>query len=162
MSCLSSMKKTEIREALIISFIWFSPWLWNIPDFSLSLCASSTKSASKEFSRAVTKLPEERKRDLISVIFIRSSFASSAVYTFLGAEFLETYAAVIPFLTASARRFTASTLFPVPGPPSITKTCFESDAFTRFTHAMMFSKKTFWSSSMTNSLLPLIILVSTS
>ena len=35
------------RQELIISFIWFSPKFWNIPDLAFNLWASSTIKASK-------------------------------------------------------------------------------------------------------------------
>ena len=79
-----------------------------------------------------------------------------------GAWFLVTYTADVPSEMRSARRLTASTVFPVPGPPLTTMVLFLPPLTAFLAESMIPSNTIFCESIMTNSRFPFIIDESTS
>ena len=103
------------------------------------------------FDSESIKAPEPPNRLFISVFFFVPDNLTE--YTSLGAEFLDIYFANKPSFVNLTSKFIATTLLPVPGPPSTIRTCFLFGlAFLAIAKAL--SKTTFWSSIITNSSFP--------
>jgi hypothetical protein len=103
------------------------------------------------FASALVKLPELLKR-FEYFVFVMTP-VSLLSKTARGAAFLVTYMVTSCSFVHSTRRFTATTDFPVPGPPSTMSTRFSSGGVVRARWRAR-SSTTFWSSIIVNSGLP--------